>query len=231
MKHPILKTVTMAASLTLLAGCSNSMQLSILHGIQHFNNYLVKAHHVEDTLPSLIATGGTPSVPSAEKNWPVQNFKAMVQEYTQDHMGGKICAAQWQASMLHLDWLNVRNPLTNKHVTPKWSWQTYVTNDLLLARKWGYEAGGWNAKGKPGLCFARAENQIAQELYAHTSDHAAAAKILTECEQSPYWGACEHTAQAHHILQNSPIMQKREEAQKKEMQHVLSTANQTVPGL
>jgi len=69
MEYRNIITLTAISATLLLSGCSQ-VQLSILHGIDHFNHFLVKTGRAEQALPNtLISNGKTPAqVAKAEAN-------------------------------------------------------------------------------------------------------------------------------------------------------------------
>lgn len=223
MKYPAIILITASA---MLSGCAqwNDAQLSVLHGLDHFNRFLVKTGRAEQALPqTLIGNGKTKAqVIKSEAN-PAYPQHILEQEIPKH---GAVCGAERAAASYRQIWLNAGKPQT-------WSWQEATSSALIQARAAGYEAGGWSAKGN--LCFAQAENQMAYDLMTYDAQSPStlpiAKKILGECEQSRYWAQCLMDIRTHHLFLNNPKIQARIHKMDLEDKRLERDANQSIPGL
>lgn len=219
-------TLTAISATLLLGGCAqwNNAQLSVLHGLDHFNHFMVKTGRAEQALPqTIMGNGKTPAqVAKAEAN-PAYPQRILNQEI-QRH--GPVCGPERAAAMMHPAWINAGKPNT-------WAWQSATVNDLLKARAAGYEAGGWNAK--KNICFALAENEMAIDLMRYDAQSPTtlpdAKKILGECEQSPYWAQCLMTIRDNRLFTNNPKIQDRIQKMDRKDKQIEKEANQSIPGL
>jgi hypothetical protein len=218
-------TLTAISATLLLGGCAqwNNAQLSVLHGLDHFNHFMVKAGRAEQALPQTIMGDGKTKAQIAKAQADSDYPQHILNEEIQKH--GPVCGSERAAVMMRPAWLNAGKP--------QWSWQSATVMALLSARSAGYEAGGWNAK--KNLCFALAENEMAYDLLTYDAQSSStlpdAKKILNECERSQYWAQCLMDIRAHHLFQNNQKIQARIQKMDREDKQIEKSANESIPGL